>query len=337
MDQAFENLFLYPSKQLVKRFFIKCYAISLTKPLNQNIPFRLGRTSGAWPELLIGTIHGLLLFDGETLTKLFAGSIYGISFYRGRWYAFQKLEHKYGSTGRLVSFKFTGSSVTQIRVEVSNLDPDIHQIDFIGNILFVTDTANNAIIKYKIKNHRLIHLKTVWPSGKLANGLKSENYVHLNSVFSHGKSKYIVFHNHTNKTQRNSEVAVLKDDETVEEIMPTRFACAHNYVLVGDEAYICDSWNRAVYYGEHKILQCNEFTRGIALTNSQVFIGGSHVVERIKRGHPSLTGKVYRLDANTNEIVDVLELPGIGNIYEIRVLSEPDFGLTNTLLPKPHK
>ena len=325
-----KQLFPGALKDWIKDQIIRWDSLAFTRPLNELCTFELDKGTGAWPTLLIGSIHGLLLFDGQQLRKLFGGSIYGVSTHEGRWYAFQKVEHKYGSIGRLVSFSIDQQEVKAIQIELDGLDPDVHQIDFTNNILYITDTANNALRRYRFVQGSLQEMPAVYPAGLLDQGLNSSNYVHMNSVFSLDDRRYLIYHNHTNKTGKNSQIAILNSADKIVDLKETKFGCSHNYVPCGEGAIVCDSQNHAAYLGNSKILQCTEFTRGVSVTSEDIYIGGSQIVDRVKRGDPSLTGKIYRIDRDSLKVVDVLQLPSIGNIYELRVVDEKDFGLSNT-------
>ena len=314
-------------KQGSKRLILRVISVSYLSPKNLAIKLET-EDSAAWPAIFIGTIHGLLYFDGTLAKKLLEGSIYGITRHETRWYVFQKIETDFGITGRLLSFCFKSNVIEKIRIEIDNLDPEVHQIDFVHDILHLTDTANNRILRYQLLNNRLTKLDPLYPAGRLNKGHESSNYVHLNSIYNLDGLSYVVFHNHTNKTGTNSQVAVLDEDGNLVKIQDTDFGCAHNFVIVDGQVIICDSQSRAAYFGDQIILQCAEFTRGVSVTNNNIIIGGSHIVDKVKRGDPSLVGKIYLIDRITHQVKDVMRLPGIGNIYEIRAIVDDDLGIS---------
>ena len=152
--------------------------------------------------VIVATKNGLYLLVDGNIVLISEGEFYGITKYEGLVYVFEKLKNK----GRVISFSISIID-KDFDVLIEALSPGCHQIDFLGNELFVTDTYNNRILIYDSKG---VMLDEFYPIGKLENGRKSKNYGHINSIYSNDGIIYLLCHNETKKTGRKSEVLKVK-------------------------------------------------------------------------------------------------------------------------------
>lgn len=276
---------------------------------------------------LIATSSGLLLYERGDLHRIIDGYFYGLTTYGRRWYGFHKHVTRYTQRpiGQIVSFELWGSRPREIALEALGLDPSVHQLDAWDDHLYVADTANNRIIRYAIDENRLRHRHDFYPSGELANGEASHNYVHLNSLFSRNGCTYAVYHNHTTKTGRKSQIAILDECLNARRIIDTDAGDAHNVAPHPHGLLYCDSNAGTLVWGE-ATLECGCFTRGLAVSDQLVLVGGSDFADRDDRDQ--VTGYVFAFDARNRRPVGEIKLPGGGSVYEIRLIEPVDLAMS---------
>lgn len=303
---------------------------SVPSVINRPIPFSLSAPIEA--DFLIGTLSGLMYFYRGKLYRLFSGRVYGITTHDGRWYVYRNQELAFGKgwgpeKGQILSFRLEGLEVKHLRAEASLLDPEIHQLDVFQNRLYATDTANNCLIVYEITAKGLRKPRFHYPNGPLpADGLKS-NYVHLNSVFHDGDHLYLVYHNQTYKTGRMSEVVQLDQDFRVKKRWETQGKSAHNIYVDPYGYLICNSQDGELYYNDHLLVRVPYYTRGLALNNDRVLLGASEFANKAQRAGKD--GHILALDRDNFQPLSHLSIPRSGSIYEVRLVNQPDYGLSD--------
>lgn len=279
----------------------------------------------------IGTKTGLMYFDGRELWRLFKGRVYGITHYNGRWYTTWNHRVTLGrkplaTMASILSFRFDDEQITDLRVEAAPLDQEIHQIDAWHDHLFVTDTAHNRVIAYRIGARGCRKVAEHYPNGRLTEGKSSPNFAHINSVFRQDGNIHLVYHNQTEKTERNSEIAILRSDWHVEKILQTEARCAHNVFCDGGVLVYCDSMNgRLVRHGA-MLFEEDIYLRGLAIADKFWIVGGSAFAERDERN--TTTGYLYQLDPIGGSEAARMRIPGCGSVYEIRLIETPDRGMS---------
>lgn len=299
--------------------------------LNRPIDFELSAPFGS--SFLVGTLSGLLLFHEGKLYRLFDGRVYGISRHGERWYVYRNQEPPFGKgwgpeKGQILSFRLDGPRAQDLRVEAGLLDPEVHQIDFFKGRLFVTDTANNCLIVYRVSPGGLESPTYHYPNGELPEDGSKSNYVHINSVFSDGDNLYLVYHNQTYKTGNMSEVVQLDSGYKVVKRWSTLGKSAHN-IYVDDTGYlICNSQDGELHFKDETLLKIPYYTRGLALNNERILLGASEFANKAQRMNKD--GHVFALERENFQTLAQLSIPGSGSIYELRFVDQPDFGLSQT-------
>jgi len=158
-----------------------------------------------------------------------------------------------------------------------------------------------------------------------------ENYSHFNSIYGLDDKLYILAHNVTDKTGKKSQLYVCDTHYNVVNIIDTNYGNAHNIYINDDVQLICNSGaNQLVDLKNDKVLfQCNNFTRGLAVSHDYILVGGSTLSKNRKERYNC--GYVYILDTSYT-LVSRIKIPGI-QINEIRRLNSPDYGMSNTIKP----
>jgi len=311
------------------RILKQLYRKSPSTEERTSVPFR-GIIEGG--RFFLGTKTGLLYFDGEKLWCLFEGRVYGITHCRDRWYATWNYpicfrDKRLATAGSILSFRFDEEQIQDLRIETAPLDEELHQIDAWKEHLYVTDTAQNRVLKYSITPSGLSYEAAYYPRGGLQKGKKSDNYAHINSVFRRDGHVYLMYHNHTRHTGRASQVGVLDESWRPVRIVDTTADSAHN-VFRDDEGIIyCDSRNGRLVREGRTLWKKDMYLRGFAASEEDWFIGGSAFAERSERDHTP--AYVYRLDRDTKELKNELRISGCGSLYEIRLLDPPDRAMSS--------
>lgn len=279
-------------------------------------------------KLFISTALGLLYYDNGKVNRLIGGHFYGLTHTSGRWYAFRRYSAKLSGReqGQILSFRFEDSKPVGIRVEKNNLDPQIHQIDFWGDHLYITDTKNNRILRYKIGKHGLMDEMVKYPKGIAIHGKASDNYAHLNSIYRVSGDIYVLCHNKTSKTGRNSALLRLDEELRVLEEISLEAGDAHNFAVFQGEKLFCDSKNRLLHWGSDKLV-CGYFVRGLAISDSFVLAGGTEPTEE-KENRYKASGMIFAFRTKDKKLIAKISMPEVGAVYELRLVATKDFGMS---------
>jgi hypothetical protein len=266
---------------------------------------------------IIATKNGLYILRNGNLYLLRSGSYYGVTLSGKKILVFERL----GEIGRVISTTIHSNGKIGPKGEsvLFNLSGGCHQIDFIDEKLFITDTYNNRIYSIGSESEHIAY----YPRGKLRHGRKSENYAHMNSIFFHNGQYYVYCHNETTKTGRKSEIMVSRDLKKIDKMIPLKDENGHNIAIVNDRIYHCDSMNGTLSVNNKPVFHTDSFTRGLSISTDSILLGGSDFAKREDRDKSG--GSLFFLDTEYNLITSA-KLPGM--VQEIRRLDEPDLGLS---------
>lgn len=330
-----KNIFSYYDTNIA--FSKYAYFYYLTENLNKIIPINrifnefLTDEKRVNIKFLIATqSQGLLLYDNGLITKLFQEKgFYGITKFDDYFYAF----YKTGMHGNIISFKITNNKANEIKTRIQGLSRGIHQIDFINNDLYLTNTYDNSILVYNnLHNREKLYWKNynqiIYPNGKLNNGRNSSNYNHFNSLFKFKNHLYLIAHNETKKTKKLSEIYTIDSLNNKIKSQIDGSNC-HNIYIDNKTQIYCKSLEGILSINnEDKIQHKNIFTRGLSITNKYIILGGSDIqANRDKRGDTN--GYIFIYDSKLNLIQTVI----IKNtqIQEIKMVNkEKTFSNYNT-------
>jgi len=269
---------------------------------------------------LVATTRGLFLINNDNIFLLIPGNCYGITIDHDQIYLYQN----FGFRGRIVSINFDkeGNLRTKGRLLISALPQGCHQIDMVGENLYITDTYNNRIIACHLKEQIKRYF---YPLGRLDNGRNSDNYAHINSLYYSQKEKgfYLFCHNETLKTGRKSSILFVNHQFEKQRQIFTQAVNGHNICKMGNHLLYCDSENKALIRDDEVVFNTRFYTRGLSIGREYILIGGSEFRTRKKRskskGNISVTDKDFKL-------IHSFEFPG--PVQEIRRLDGIDYGLS---------
>lgn len=282
--------------------------------------------------LLIASKSGLYFFHQGKLEKWLTGRFYGITERQGRWYIYSFDTSTYG---RLLSFRILNNTLSDLREELRAIPPEIHQIDWLGDALLMTDTSNNRLTSYEIRNGKLTRPRHYYPAGRLKNGRQSDNYRHINSVYCDNTRILVVCHNDTRRTGRPSEIMILNHAFQVQTTIVLEGGCAHNVIPFRDSFIYCDSLGGAVDLAGTRI-PVGHFPRGLAMNTSVAFVGTSAFANRAARD--STSSRIHAISLDTNSVLGEIAIPNMGSVYEVRLVTPRDLSLSLNaeLLGKQH-
>lgn len=278
---------------------------------NLDRPFFLNKSYEV-SSFLFSTATGLYLFDKNKIFQLLNGRFFGITRYKTNiFFVYQQ----FSSFGVIRKIWLSNSKVIKIETFKSELSKNIHQICFFDSNLFICDTSNNRLLKIN-ENGKIV--KNIYPAGKLMMGKKSDNYCHFNSIFPNKDSIYLIAHNYSQYSSKNSQVFILnRNSYELKEVVNLDAKCAHNYILNNDDVFICDSENGNILINLNEKLTLGYFLRGFACDESNFIVGGSMYGKRSER-----IGKncfIFTYDKKFN-FKNKLKLKNIGPIFDIRFL-----------------
>lgn len=268
---------------------------------------------------LIATKRALYELRAGRLVRLLNGECYGLSRRAADWFVYQS----HGQGGRLLRFRRARLPVTHAHPLDIQLPAGGHQIDFVGDRLYLTDTYNNRLCVLGVSGDRAEVIRATYPAGTLLNGRSSANYVHMNSIWRGPTGTLAMFHNETRKTGRCSEIAKLDAQGRLLARTATGASHAHNILEMRGKPLYCDSQAGALIWGQQTVFQCDLFTRGLSVTPTHILVGGSAYGQRDRRER--LGGRLYVLNHDF-ELLCSIPIPGM--VQEIRSLG-PDLALSN--------
>ncbi len=291
-------------------------------PVNPENRLMHSSISGTPPECmcLVAAKTGLYLWEPKRLVRFLKGDFYGLSFYKGHWYAYQQLYTR----GRLIRFKLSEGQMLEPKQLLHSLSRGCHQIDFLDDDLYVTDTYNNRLLILSVDGEKVTTKSAYYPAGELVNGRQSQNYVHMNSVWRGEDTIYVFFHNETTKTERPSEIVRLDKEFSINERIPINGSNGHNVILFKDKIMFCDSQGGALVWGDEPVFECEFFTRGLSITDNFLIVGGSEYGDRNARYY--LKGSLHFLDHDFRSLSSAT-IPGL--VQEVRCVSHADYSLSN--------
>ena len=301
---------------------------NLFKPILQHLPVRplntlvWGQPAIPEGEFIITGPGGIFYSSTKKIIKLFDGYYYGCSKFDKRWYAITRASRNYHGN-HLLSFRIhLNGHAYRTRIELKNLPKGCHQIDFIGQFLYITDTYNNRILVFNPISKQIV--KEYYPAGKLKNGRLSANYTHCNSIFSINNINYLLFHNETTKTGLMSQWVKTNNEFEIIERIDSLAGDAHNIYVTNDEVIISDSIKGNLLVNNKVVFSSQFLTRGLSISEDIIVVGGSEFGSRERRG--LLKGALSVLDRKY-KLINQINFPF--PIYEVRRVDKKDYSLSN--------
>jgi hypothetical protein len=301
----------------------------LRDPSPVNEDYQPSSIEGAVPDIsfLVATTHaGLLLFTGSRVRRLFRGrDFFGLTTRGGRWYAFQRVGV---GSGRIISFRLDGGLAVDTRTEIAGLLRGVHQIDFVGDTLWIVDTFHDRILVVPVDaigSHWRRRAAVHYPIGRSGIGRERPNHAHFNSVLGRDEGVYLVAHHHGAETGRDSELFLLDRDGTVRDRQPLGGSDCHNIAVLDGERVFCRSKEGTVRLGSSDVLRLDGYVRGLGLGTDFHLVGTSAIAESRDRRADG-AGSVVVTDRSFVPVATAV-LPRT-QVYEIRRVDELDLGFS---------
>jgi catechol 2,3-dioxygenase-like lactoylglutathione lyase family enzyme len=275
---------------------------------------------------LVASREGLYAASTNGFSKLLRGQFYGMSILNGDVFCFQANGHVRSpqKRGRIVKLciKHGGreTSISRARVVTKGLHNGCHQMDFIGDQLYVVDTYNDQVIRL---DSSFNVSATFNPLGGVDdNSRRGES--HMNSLVYFANSFWLLLHNGPKYT--NSELLRLNVDFEVQARQRLDAQAAHNIVFLEDgRVLVCDSGggNLIDAAGVVKYIGA-KMLRGLSIDETILVIGDSYYSAPPDRRY--VPGQVHFYDRQLRHLV-TLTLPAAPT--EIRRIDGKDLSLSN--------
>ena len=155
---------------------------------------------------------GLLLYNNGEIIQLFnKKGFYGITKHNHLYFAF----YKTGMHGNIISFKLQNNQAINVKVIIKGLSRGVHQIDFIGNNLYVTNTYDNSILIYNNANKKEnIHWRNYNNIIFQMENYKMEENQVITTISTPSmnieKKLYLIAHNETKKTKEKVNLYIIE-------------------------------------------------------------------------------------------------------------------------------
>ena len=274
--------------------------------------------------LLVATASGLVVLNDGVAFRILGGSFFGLTVVEQRWYAFRKLSPH---SGQIISFELENLVIQNLRTELVGLSSRIHQIDAYAGKLYVTDTENNRLLVFALTKEKLRQSQRVYPAGR-ASGRNDPNYVHLNSVLVCDERIYLMYHNLSRETGRNSKIAVLNHAFELQDTITLDARCAQNIAFWRKGLLCCSSLDGSLIV-EGEPMALGNWSRGIALFGDTCVVGGSEYAKR--RARICGDGFLYHCQLSRRRVLSQTILKSVGSIFELRSIDPVDFSISENI------
>lgn len=206
--------------------------------------------------------------------------------------------------------------------------PDVHQILYANDKLYITVTAHNSIAIFDGKE---LIMKN-WTSTTL-------DLNHINSIWFDDEYFWLCYHNKISNQNIFHNSQIIKMDKELTSIIEFfEFGKGIHNVYIDDEwLYTCDSASNSLYAlnihtKEQKSVDIGMWIRGLAVTDDYIIVGGS-IIGKNDEDRQKGDAKVYLLNRDTLEVLDIKLFKDIGAVYEIRIINEHDHAHNNISFP----
>ena len=292
---------------------------------------RLRSSSLAGATHLVASRQGLYAINESEWILLVHGYFFGVTLRGDEIFAFEgsappRREPWIG--GRIVRLVRSGDAVVEASVVARGLDNGCHQIDILDGRLHVVDTYRQRVLRFgsDLGGYEVVAPLPLSPDGRWLK--HDERYVHVNSILQVGERILLLLHNTSESTGRASEVAVYDTQwrEQSRWLLDGR-SCHGLAMLEEGRLLTCDSMaGDLIDLNGFRVHVSPHMTRGLAVGEDDIAVGGSPRAEREKR--LSSAGTVSFLDRDFR-LRSVLDVPGAPT--EIRRLDGRDLGLSDFL------
>ena len=216
-------------------------------------------------------------------------------------------------------YEISGKTANNVCVLESINGNRVHQIDYIGNLLYITVATKPKSEVFVLDEKYKIVDKFVagWDNA------------HLNSIFEFGGMINIIAHNRTAKTGRKSDLIRLDKNHNVKEIKKSIGRSCHNYYTNGKTELWCNSHGNSIIKNGKmfKEFVITEFIRGLSVSEKYLIVG-STMLNKDKGLRSDGAGKVY-IYTNSGKHISTVILKK-SQIRDIRQKSHLDLTISNS-------
>ena len=274
---------------------------------------------------VVASREGLYAINRETHLKLAEGQFFGLTVRGSSLFCFQAHDviGAPSNRGRIVEICIAEGFLRSARVRTKGLDNGCHQIDFIGDDLFVVDTYNQRILKLgrDFQGREAFH-----PIPPAPRDAWDQGYAHVNSIVSCEGKIYLLKSNGGPKTGQRSEVLRCGPAFEVEETFKLPGLLCHNLVFLEDGTLLsCGSAEGTLISRDGVVAQIGEMmTRGLSVDSEVLVVGDSFFATRHQRRHAPGSVMFYN---RSYRLLSRQKLPAAPT--EIRRIDGCDLSLSN--------
>ena len=202
---------------------------------------------------------------------------------------------------------------------------DVHQIDCQNNFIYLTDTGKNRIPVYSLEQGRITTILNISEQRTDIN--------HVNAVTCYDGRLNIGLNNRGHK---ESEILSLplstiesttKDEMLIDTIADIKAIPgvhhSHDLEPYQDFFLMCASHDGLLIRSDtgQAITEIGDWTRGIAISDKEIWVSASQYAKRSKRHSNKLDGYLYRIDKNYFEILEKIVIPNAGQMNDLICLN----------------
>jgi hypothetical protein len=274
-------------------------------------------------DYLVATRKGLFVARPGAHRQIAYGQFYGIAIDGDTIYAFEACDRPRirSHRGRIVRLRHRAGRIAHADVLVRTLDNGCHQIDIIDGALYVTDTYNQRLLRIPLDGDEP---EPLHPIPAPVEG-DPDSYHHVNSLLACGDAIYLLLHNDSGRTGRDSAIAVFDRLWNRTGTIPLAGQGCHSLAMLEDGTLLsCGSAAGEIIGTDGRAIKISgRMTRGLSVDAAQIVVGGSVFLEREARD--DAPGSVDFLTRDYAPIGSV-ELPG--PVMEIRRIDGQDRSLS---------
>lgn len=251
------------------------------------------------------------------------GQFYGITVSPGTLWVFEACDwpRVRSNHGRLLRIDHDQGRITRAAVVLRGIDTGCHQLDLIDGSLLATDTYNQRLLRFSPERGTL---DTISPL-PLPDPETNAGYVHANSLLAVGAQRYLLLHNDSRRSGRNSEIAVFDEAWNRTGTLPVNGQGCHSLALLEDGTILTCGSNTGELTGTdgRTIKVTDRMTRGLSVDDRMIVVGASAILDRGARDEAP--GEVIFLDRSFRRI-GMVTLPG--PVMEVRRIDGQDRSLS---------
>lgn len=275
---------------------------------------------------LVATRKGLFVARPGAQRQIAYGQFYGIAIDGETIYAFEACDRPRirSNRGRIVRLAHRAGRIETADVLTRNLDNGCHQIDLVDAALIVTDTYNQRLLRIALDGGEPEHLHPLPPAIED----DPQTYLHVNSLLACGDAIYLLLHNDSGRTGRDSQIAIFDRQWTRTGTIALVGQGCHSLAMLEDGTLLsCGSAAGEIVGSDGRAIKISSrMTRGLSVDAAQIIVGGSVFLERDARD--DAPGSVEFLTRDYRPL-GLVELPG--PVMEIRRIDGQDRSLSNYL------